>query len=54
VIAVLAERARVGEGLEAVLAPERPLSRVQPSVLRQVVLVLEGLVTNGARVGTGV
>lgn len=45
---MLTEGARVREALEAAVALERPLTRVQPQVLRQVVLVLERLLTLGA------
>jgi hypothetical protein len=43
VVHVLTVGARVGELLEALAALERLLAGVQPLVLRQVVLVLEGL-----------
>ena len=51
-ISVLAEGARVGETFEAAVAFEGPLASVQAQVLRQMVLVLEGLVALGARVGS--
>ena len=49
-VLVLAEAARVAEGLEADVALVRPLPRVEAGVLLQVVLVLEGLGAHGARV----
>ncbi len=51
-IAVLAVGAGVGEALEAPVALERSVSRVEASVLSQVVLVLESLLTDGAWVGS--
>ena len=51
-VLVLTEAARVAEGLEADVALVGPLSRVQPGVLLEMVLVLEGLGAHGAGVGT--
>ena len=51
-IAVLAERARVAKSFEAAVALEGPLASVQSQVLRQMVLVLEGLVAICAGVGS--
>jgi hypothetical protein len=51
VIAMLAKRARMGETFQAAVALEGPLASVEPHVLREMVLVLEGLVADGARVG---
>ena len=47
---VLAVGARVREALEALGALEGLLARVEPAVLGEVVLVLEGLVAVGALV----
>ena len=51
VINVLAVASRVGEPLEALRTLERLLAGVETSVLRQMVLVLKGLVTISALVG---